>query len=284
MDERFSPIPMIGRQDILDSIRQKIEARWGERNIICLFGAGGMGKTRMLQEVINIYPSDKWSIQDQQQTQDKKRIILIQYNGGTKWGQEFLAGVQEMANELNLSLESFDAYGNIPNMQGLLQEAITRPPDALLVREGSHPPIHNQINIAAQKGIPVLTFDNSSPDLHQSVTKLSHVNDDEVREIQKAAINLCEAIRYGGEIAIIRGTDDNGLSERREKIFRDVCQGYDNIQILETKIINPEKIEDIRDEVEAYANHLLLHNPNLRAFWTTWNAYARPLAKLLKNR
>jgi tetratricopeptide (TPR) repeat protein len=43
-------IPYIGREELFEQIKRAIDAR-GERRVICIHGPGGIGKTRLLQEV-----------------------------------------------------------------------------------------------------------------------------------------------------------------------------------------------------------------------------------------
>ncbi len=270
------PLPLIGRKDILDEIRTTIEQRWGEGNVICLFGLGGIGKTRMLQEVGSVYKKQP-VVHLQQALQAPKRVILVQQDGSTEWGNEFVTGVESMAEELNITIEEHDAKNDLATMETFLRNAIQAKPDALLVREGSDSRICYWINQAAEQGIPTLTFDNYSRELSASISKLTH---NESSGIQEAASKLREQIEYAGDVAIIRGAENDILAERRAKMFQGLSHDYPDIHIDAI-----EKIDDpnatIQEQVERKAQDVLRRFPNLKAFWTTWNAYAKPLTRLL---
>jgi tetratricopeptide (TPR) repeat protein len=50
-------IPFIGRNTELDKLKEAIDAR-GDRRVVCIHGEGGIGKTRLLQEVRERYAQD----------------------------------------------------------------------------------------------------------------------------------------------------------------------------------------------------------------------------------
>ena len=152
MAERFQQIPMIGRQDILGSICQKIEQNWGKREVICLYGPGGIGKTRMLQEIARIYNTPEKRTPKILSDAHIPRIILVQEEGRDKWSQEFLDGVKSMVAEFNIQIDCHDAQGDIKEMERLICQAITLHPDVLLIREGTKENIRDIINQAVKEG------------------------------------------------------------------------------------------------------------------------------------
>ncbi len=48
------PVPFIGREDELNEIRRALD-EWGTLRILCIQADGGIGKTRLLQEICNRY-------------------------------------------------------------------------------------------------------------------------------------------------------------------------------------------------------------------------------------
>lgn len=58
-------VPFIGREDEIAEIQNLIE-NWGNRQVICIYGDGGIGKTRLVQEI------HKWYLQSEHQIISEK--------------------------------------------------------------------------------------------------------------------------------------------------------------------------------------------------------------------
>lgn len=280
MTERFPQIPMIGRQDMLDSICQKIEQNSGKREVICLYGPGGIGKTRMLQEIARIYNTPEKRTPKILSDAHIPRIILVQEDGRGEWSQEFLEGVKSMAHEfgINIDKDCYDAQGDIKEMERLICQAITLHPDILLIREGTKENIRNIINQAVKEGSKILTFDNYSQKLDPSITKVTH---NESEGIQESAYKLRDEIRYAGDIAVICGADP--LQKRRVELFKQFLHNdaYPDIHTVATRTITSQG-SNIPNDVKKQIRQTLNEQRNIKAFWTTCSSLAKPLFDLLK--
>lgn len=274
MAERLPQLPMIGRQKILDAICQKIDQDWGKKQIICLYGMGGIGKTRMLEEIVKRYDDAKK--RDITILPHHPCIILIQENGKSEWSQEFLEGAKSMAREFSIEIECYDAEGNIGNMEELLRQVLRKKPEALLVREGSKESIRNIINQIVQQGIPVLTFDNNSSDMDTSVIKIMN---EEIEGIKTLAFDLRDRLNYQGEVAVFR--EKSYLQQRREELFRHFLYDYQDIHVVATQTIICEA-DEIAKNVKRDLDDVRRRFPQLKAIWTTCDIFAKPLVDLLK--
>ena len=282
MSERKWELPMIGRQDILTTICEKIEQHWGKREVICLHGGGGIGKTRMLQEIVETY-----KLPEKREFHITNahigRIVLVQEDGRGEWAAEFLAGVQGMSNDFGIHLEPHNAQGDLDKMAELLKDAIASQPNALLVRGGTklkrddpNDVIRDLINLAVKQAIPVLTFDNYSSDIDQSVIKIMH---DETGGIKKSAYELRNRLNYQGEVAIF--TENTPLHQRRVAMFQNFLYDYHDIHVVEKKTFTCPS-DEIGQAVEKELADVRRRFNQLKAIWTTSDAFAKPLANLLK--
>ena len=276
MSEQIQQLPMIGseRQDILNAICQKIEQHWGKREVICLHGPGGIGKTRMLKEIIKTYHTlekRELNITDAH----SYRLVLVQQDGRGEWSAEFLAGVTSMANEFSIHLDfrENDAMGDLNKMEELLRKAIAQQPDALLVRGNLNDSSRELINRTVQAVLPVLTFNNYSSGIDHAVIKIKN---EEAEGIKQAAFNLRDRLNYQGDVAIFR--ENTPLHKNRAALFQHFLYNYPDIHIVADETLSCQP-----DEIKRHIEDIRRRFPQLRAVWTTCNTFAKVLTPILQD-
>ena len=273
----MSTLPMIGRQNILDKIRLKIDENWGEREIICLSGAGGIGKTRMLQEIRELYKNiTNPSISSPDFPHPC--MVFIQEDGRGEWAQLLKDGVVSMAKAFkapNIEKNCYDAQGNSSRMVDLLRDAIEKKSDAILIQGGTYSDqIRDLINQTASNGITVALIDNYSQGITPTVIKISHNESDGIRT---AAFHLRDSLKYVGEIAIFRNESD--LHKNREQMFKYILSNYPDIHFVATE--TPIQTQNVEAAVKERLDDVRRRFPHISAIVTRCDDFSKPLASFL---
>ena len=269
-------IPLIGRRNEIDRLTQYIEC-WGELYVICISGAGGIGKTRLLQEIQLKYLDAGHVILSQEDDQ-KKSIILVQPSDLSEWSKEFTEGVESMSEEFGVKLHVIKLGSDKQGMESQLQEVIAQAPDALIIREGNNESVKECIPHAIDRQIRVLTFDNYLPNIEGLATRVIH---DERAGIQKSAQQLLENIHFRGEIGVIRGR--SALQNQRVSVFEDFMHYYPDITRVEVGEVDEYGTHNIIAAAASKTEEMLVHCPGIRAIWAPWNEFAKGVVQKLKD-
>jgi predicted ATPase len=107
-------IPFIGREDELARLDALIR-QWGTLQVVCISGPGGIGKTRLLQEVRQRATSFESLILPAKVT-NKITIGFVQEFSASEWGEQFVIGIREMTGELGIDLIETDANFDLDKM------------------------------------------------------------------------------------------------------------------------------------------------------------------------
>lgn len=271
----FEQTPFLGRDKELTEIDQLIK-QWGTRQILCIHGNGGIGKTRLLQEIRSTYAKPE----NQRLSEEIKkhmRIALLQVSPDGEWAEEFTVGVHSMAEALGADLLPFEVpfFSDIAGMKRSLSEIIQQTPDTLIIRECPYyDDLQPLIVQAIRKNIKILTFDSPLFNIQGVVTGITH---NEGEGIQASIRRLIGDLKYQGHIAIIVGQDN--LQNFRKDTFLRAMHDAGMID-METCIIETYRHTDEEIEEEAYRQTIqkilpICQERNIKAIWTPWNVFAR---------
>ena len=278
-------VPFIGREDEIIQIRELIE-KWGETWLSCIHGEdGGIGKTRLLQEIHSKYSEPANQVLSREDTYSPQ-ITIVQKSAAGDWAQEFNAGVQSMADALGGQCTFFDAHSNSEEMKGILENVIRQKPDALILSDGTADELKPCITEAIQQGIKVLNFGNWL----QVDGLCANVMHDVTNGIRSLAERLIQDMDLHGNFAIVRGPG-NDIQNSRTGILHDVRQHYPAVNAVETRSIHPLNVTDNTDiETAAYYKTIEIletcqqRAEEINAIWTTWNRFARGVVRALKEK
>lgn len=265
-------VPFIDRDKELALIEEAI-GEWGTRRIICIQAEGGIGKTRLLQEVqkrhIGLAPSSMVGARRTDTT-----IALIQEFTDSEWSQQFIAGARDTARHLDVKLVETDANFDLVKMASDLRKAVEKSPDAIVVSLGSNANLQSQMQAAVDSGIKVLTLDNYTSGV-DGLT--SRVTQDDYKGARNSLELMAKDIDYRGKIVAVWLKGARPL-ERRKTILDAVLSQYPDIELVEEFGAWGEEVEEqiCRDTKEVLERH-----PDIQAIWVTWNKFAQGVVRAL---
>ncbi|HNT75766.1 MAG TPA: tetratricopeptide repeat protein [Anaerolineae bacterium] len=266
------PVPFIGREEELACIDQAI-GEWGTRQIICIQGEGGVGKTRLLQEVRERYLRAKPLLAEDKAHQDITVVVVNEFLQ-TGWGQNFSRGIKTMAEELNVQLIEKDAHFNIGQMAVDLETVIDQSPDVIIVRLGTDEKLRPAIERAIRCGIKVLTLDNFLPNVN-GLTSRVVTNEDEGAAILFEM--MASAIQFQGTVAALLAKG-GVMQQRRLNVVNSLLPRHPDIALVVEHIPLDSNMENTAYERVL---DLLQTHPELKALWVTWDQLTRGALRAL---
>jgi ABC-type sugar transport system substrate-binding protein/tetratricopeptide (TPR) repeat protein len=267
-------VPFIDREDELALI-DKVINEWDTRRIVCVGAPGGIGKTRLLQEVRERYllsapplPSDKV------EKKKAKLALVLEFTPVQEWFGQFVAGAREMSAKLGAELVETYANFDLDKMVADLEDVILKSPDAIIIDHGSSEKLRPGIQRAIKLGIKILTFDNNLQHIDGLTTRVSQ-DDYEGARLSLGA--LAEDINFQGKIAVIFRKDIAPLVKRKSILDNLLLRHPDIAVEAEYGTTGPNVIEDTYHQTKE----VLRNHPDIQAFWATWDEYAKGAAQAL---
>src|SRR5512145_1092695 len=102
-ERAMSQMPFIDREEELALI-DRIVGEWGTRRVICIQAGGGVGKTRLLQEVRNRYLGSGATLFAERFTEAPVKIAVLHEFTGSEWSEQFVLGTRSIATEMGATL------------------------------------------------------------------------------------------------------------------------------------------------------------------------------------
>ncbi len=259
-------VPFINRRDELAQAKVLIED-WGNEHIICTEAPGGVGKTRLMQEI-----RKRALLGFPEEIDQRPQVILLQEFTNSAWSQLFLRGAREMAEGLKIELIEKDAQFNEDQMVEDLRWAIAQDPDAILVRLGTYDRLRPEIQRATEKGIPIIAFDNYLPGFP---TRIALDYGEEGRNLAKKMIADLEG---QGRIALAWDPSSR-MQERRYDILQSVIAGYPEIDPIHYQpgFMGMHMAKAISNQTREIVGR----HPNLKAIWVSWDELNRGVVTAL---
>lgn len=223
--------------------------------------------------------------------------IIGRYSGDSYW-KEVEEGAAKAVEDLNtmlgykgnkkikLSFIAPEVRDDVNEQVNLLDEELSRYPVAIGIAAIDASACMIQFDLAAEYGIPVVTFDSGSD--YQNIA--SHVSTDNLDAAKTAAAKLAYAMEEAGEVAIFVQDSMSTTARDRLQGFLDVIAAdFPNISVVNTyrmdqletmqQTIAEEKntaIEDEKDKIkpedisqEDVVAYILEKNPNLKGIYAT---------------
>ncbi len=191
-------IPFIGRTHELATIDSAIQD-WGSQQIICIAGEGGIGKTRLLQEVANIYRS--FRLDNVLEPPERKTIAVLYELTLADWSRQFRAGIHDMAHQLGIDLIERDAIFDRDRMVHDVRTVMAEAPDAIVIDMGSYSQVLDAVDHALQKQIPVILVENYLQQQSDSIT--TRILQDNHQGALRSIEYLAQDITFRGKIAVV---------------------------------------------------------------------------------
>lgn len=278
-------VPFIGRDKEIAHIVKSIE-QWDETKAFFLNAEGGIGKTRLLQEIRKMYkkypePLNYLGGQMEDYAPEKIRDIrfrigLVMQFSKPEWSMQFLDGAREMADELGVELIEKNADFDIEKMAAALDELTEKRLDAVIVDGGNEERLKPALKKAVQK-TKVLTFVNMLRDIEGVVTRVSQ---DDLGGARLSVEELAKDIGYEGKIAVVWNEDFAPLKARKE-ILDSIQKRYPDITVVKDF---GALGDDIIEQVKTKTMETLEEYPDIKAVWATWDEFAKGVHAALTER
>jgi ABC-type sugar transport system substrate-binding protein/tetratricopeptide (TPR) repeat protein len=267
-------IPFIGRVQELSTIDQAIKD-WGSQRVICIAGKGGIGKTRLLQEVSTTYKS--FHLHNERELPERKTIAVLREITTAEWSQQFIAGVHDMAQQLGIDIIEHDAELDTTTLIHNLHTAIDEVPDAIIINMGSYPQLQNGLDRALQEQIPVILVENH---LQRQTSKLTaRVLQDNHGGTLRSIEKLAGHIGFRGKIAVV-WSDAFEPMELRKSVLESFVTRYPDIELIDLSIPYVAQ-SNLRVNTDTATRTLIEQHPDIQAIWSTWDTFAHGVVDAL---
>jgi simple sugar transport system substrate-binding protein len=266
------PVPFIDRDQELDRVDEFVR-EWGTRRIVCIKADGGVGKTRLLEE---IRERCLRSVADYEKTgirTDIKIATVLEFLEH-EWFRRYVDGSQAMADELGVELLIGDGNFDMDRMAAELDRLIAEEPDCIIVQHGAHKELRRGMCKAIEQGIKVLTFDNDLKDVGGVTTRVAQ---DDVQGARLSLAQLAQDINYKGKIAMM-WDDTHTPLKRRTGYLREFLPRYPDLELIELKVVIGANIVQ---EMHDLTKTLLRDQPDIKAIWAPYDEYARGVVSAL---
>ena len=235
--------------------------------------------------------------------------IIGRYSNDSYW-KEVEAGAKKAIEDLNtllgykgnkkikLSYIAPEVRDDVNEQVNLLDEELSRYPVAISIAAVDASACAIQFDLAAENGIPIITFDSGSN--YKNIA--AHISTDNLDAARTAAAKLAYAMEEKGEIAIFVQDSVSMTAQQRLQGFSEVLtKDFPEVSVVHTyhfdqletmqKTIADEKnatIEDEKDKIDPkdisqkeVIEYILEKNPNLKGIYTTNLDTTQTVAKVL---
>jgi simple sugar transport system substrate-binding protein len=274
----------VDRDDELSEIDLLINA-WNTSRVLCLQGPGGIGKTRLLQEVHEKYtlaPTistlESRALETGDFVERSATIALISWFGPSQLLDQLQGGVESMCTELGVkSIVRLCDFDNDKMVQAL-DEVIAEKPDAIILARGFGKAVEEGVARAIARGIKVITVAGSL-DIDGISTNVD-VNNYELA--LRLLTRMVEDINAQGDIAVITmAAHGDSPQTQRRSVLDFILRQYPKINLVADLVVEHGSTEKIVQDTEEKLAPLLKQHPNLRAVWTSWYPPAIGACELL---
>ncbi len=223
--------------------------------------------------------------------------IIGKYNNNSYW-EQVEAGAKRAIEDINDMMEYegsdkvklvFSAPGvrdDVGEQVSILDEELSRYPAAICIAPVDTSACLTQFELAAQDGIPIITFDSGSE--YHDVS--AHISTDNLEAAKTAAEEMASLLEESGEVAVFVHDKFSMTAKEREQGFLDELANYADIEAVHVyhldelsemaALITAEKNADLaEDDVnrvkaedvtqEEVVRYILEKNPDLKGIYAT---------------
>ena len=235
--------------------------------------------------------------------------IIGRFAGDSYW-KEVEEGAKKAVSDLNTALgykgddkikltySAPEVRDDVNEQVNILDEELARYPIAIGVAAIDTTACTIQFDLAAENGIPIITFDSGSD--YQNVG--SHISTDNLAATKTAAAQLAYSIEESGEIAVFVQDSISMTAKQRSQGFLDtIAAEFPNISVV--SVYHMDELETMRQTIvdeknanlpegeqplvaenitqEDVVTYILEKNPNLKGIYATNLDTTQLVAKVL---
>lgn len=183
--------------------------------------------------------------------------IIGRYSDDSYW-KEVESGAKQAINDLNsmlkykgndkirLSFTAPEIRDDVNEQVNLLDEELDKAPTAICIAPTDTSACSIQFDLAAENGIPIITFDSGSDYKHI----VSHLSTNNLDAAATAASKLAYAIQEEGEVAVFVQDSVSMTAEQRLQGFKDtIAKDFPNVSIV--NVYAMDQLDTMRQIIAA---------------------------------
>ena len=195
----------------------------------------------------------KWDTSDE--------FYMITFQNGLEFWQECYQGFEEAASVYGITVHYTGSETNdISEQVTVLEQVANMNPAGICMTTADSDGLTDAIDAVMEKGIPVVLFDNDSP----NSSRYSIISADNYSAGEYAARTMAELLGGEGEVAVVYGVGITSSTDRANGFIDYIEANCPGMEVVTTG-------NSVGDETEAaqIASGIIQGNPNLAGIYTT---------------
>ena len=193
------------------------------------------------------------------------KIAVVSFLGAGDWLQSFEAGANKQGKALKVDLRLSQARNDANTQRELIEQAITRKVDGLIINNGKPEALKDLAQKALDAGIKVVAYD-----VNLDNPKIPQV---EQSDRLMAQLVLDEAVKRQGKKIVGGAVYVAGFAplDRRYAVWKEFQSKYSFPEKAVWGVVNDSVPASVADQTKA----VLRANPDINTVFTPWDEFAR---------
>ncbi len=270
-------VQFIDHESELEEILSHIND-WGTRQAIFVQGQGGVGKTRLMQEIQHRMSDVFVPMSEYQYNLRPIKIMVAMLYADTVWGRQYWQGCQAMAKGLGIEIFLIDGENSPDSLAERMEEHLGEKPDAIILDRGIGEKVQAVVNKAINQKIRI-------------VTSASNVKNDELvyveqneKELAKTSFEqLLADIGSSGKVVTCCHPGLAVLDERLQ-VVREMLLKAPNVSTQWVSYRKPGIPEGkfAENEIAIEVKKVIKETPDIKAIWASTAGYGLGALQALK--
>jgi simple sugar transport system substrate-binding protein len=193
------------------------------------------------------------------------KIAVVSFLGAGDWLQAFESGAKKQGQALKVDLRLSQARNDASTQRELIEQAITRKVDGLIINNGKPEALKDLAQKALDAGIKVVAYD-----VNLDNPKIPQV---EQSDRLMAQLVLDEAVKRQGKKIVGGAVYVAGFAplDRRYAVWKEFQTKYNFPEKAVWGVVNDSVPASVADQTKA----VLRANPDINTIFTPWDEFAR---------
>lgn len=193
------------------------------------------------------------------------KIAVVSFLGAGDWLQAFESGAKKQGQALKVDLRLSQARNDASTQRELIEQAITRKVDGLIINNGKPEALKDLAQKALDAGIKVVAYD-----VNLDNPKIPQV---EQSDRLMAQLVLDEAVKRQGKKIVGGAVYVAGFAplDRRYAVWKEFQTKYSFPEKAVWGVVNDSVPASVADQTKA----VLRANPDINTIFTPWDEFAR---------